>query len=185
MYGFKYRYFSSGRPAPVDQLLIWSVNTKSLKLRRYFNIEIQKLQEKSEKARTRHNITIDGVTMSALAWAKKNGITGAILNGRLRTGWNPVDAVTIKNGRAFMRGYECDGEKHTVTEWAKLKGLNVYTLFRRINEGWPIDRALSEPIEHVKFKRRDARRAEIEERKWRKFDLPVLKMDRLKKALTS
>lgn len=177
MNGFKYRYFSSGRPAPVDQLLIWSVNTKSLKLRRYFSIEIQKLQEKSVKARTRHNITIDGVTMSSHTWARKNGIHWMTVSQRIRKGWDKVAAVTVKDSRE--KPIECYGERRTVTEWAKLKGLNVFTLFRRINEGWPIDRALSEPIEHVKFKRRDARRAEIEERKWRKLDLPVLRMDKL------
>lgn len=34
----------------------------------------------------------------------------------------------------------------TITEWARESGFNERTLSNRINRGWPLDRAFTEPV---------------------------------------
>lgn len=49
--------------------------------------------------------------------------------------------------RGNNKRYEFQGESLTVREWAKRYGMNSITLETRINRhGWPIEKALSEPI---------------------------------------
>jgi len=38
------------------------------------------------------------------------------------------------------------GETHTVTEWSRIKGINVKALMSRFNLGWSIDKALTQPL---------------------------------------
>lgn len=41
--------------------------------------------------------------------------------------------------------YEYKGESHTLAEWARITGINRYTLWSRINkQGWTIEMALSD-----------------------------------------
>lgn len=41
-----------------------------------------------------------------------------------------------------------NGETHALTEWAEMLGMNYRTLARRINMlGWPIDKALTTPVD--------------------------------------
>lgn len=38
----------------------------------------------------------------------------------------------------------CNGETHTIAEWAAIKGINYYTLHSRLTtKGWPIEKALT------------------------------------------
>lgn len=40
-----------------------------------------------------------------------------------------------------------DGQTLTLTEWAEIKGINRTTLEGRLIRGWPVDRALTEPVQ--------------------------------------
>ena len=40
---------------------------------------------------------------------------------------------------------EFNGQKKTLPEWAEAAGITVTSLRWRINKGWPLDRALTEP----------------------------------------
>lgn len=165
MKGFKYTYFTPPKPREYPVL----------------DIPLDKNSSKSQKARTRYRITIKGVTMSARGWAKKNGIPYMTVSIRLRNGWNQIRAVTVKDSRRKPIRY--GGKLRTITELAKLNGMNVFTLFRRIRiEGLSMEQALSKPIKYVGLITQKRKQDEIEEKKWRKLDLPVLKMDKLKKC---
>lgn len=51
--------------------------------------------------------------------------------------------------------YRFDGKNLTITQWAKVTGINVYTLRDRIRQyNWPIERALTEPVNRNNFKRK-------------------------------
>ena len=51
------------------------------------------------------------------------------------------------NNTRRNRKIEYNGEVHTLTEWAKIKGMSITTLSARINaRGWTIDRALTESV---------------------------------------
>lgn len=49
------------------------------------------------------------------------------------------------NNRRNNRRLDFDGRSLTISEWAQVTGLNYRTLNNRINRGWSIDRALTEP----------------------------------------
>ena len=45
--------------------------------------------------------------------------------------------------RRTTRTLEYNGERLTLQQWADLKGLNYYTLWSRVERGWPAEQALS------------------------------------------
>ena len=60
---------------------------------------------------------------------------------------------TIKeqeNNRTDNHFVEHEGEIHTVSEWSNILGVAYNTLLNRINHGWSIERALTEPINNIK-----------------------------------
>lgn len=56
------------------------------------------------------------------------------------------------NNKTDNHFVEYQGETHTVSEWAQRLGMAYNTLLNRINHGWSVDRAFTEPIHN--FKRR-------------------------------
>lgn len=51
------------------------------------------------------------------------------------------------NNNRHNRMIEYNGEVHSLTEWARIKGINMQTLSARINQhGWSIERALTESV---------------------------------------
>ena len=51
------------------------------------------------------------------------------------------------NNTRRNRRIEYNGEIHTLTEWAMLKGMKVSTLSNRLNEhGWTVEKALTTPV---------------------------------------
>ena len=45
-----------------------------------------------------------------------------------------------------------NGETKTVTEWSRIVGINQFTLFKRLDLGWSIEKALTSSVQ--KHKRR-------------------------------
>ena len=60
---------------------------------------------------------------------------------------------TIKeqeNNKTDNHFVEYQGETHTISEWAQIFGMAYNTLLNRINHGWSIERALTEPVQNNK-----------------------------------
>lgn len=57
-----------------------------------------------------------------------------------------ADRVTQSNNKRNNRRIAFDGEEKTLTEWARKIEVSPETLKRRLDKGWPIDRALSTPV---------------------------------------
>ncbi len=58
------------------------------------------------------------------------------------------------NNTRRNRRFEYNGERHTLTEWAKISGMGLSTLSARINTyKWSIEKALTEPLDKTKKRR--------------------------------
>lgn len=85
-------------------------------------------------------------------WALANGYTDNLTIDRIDNsiGYMPSNCrwVTMKaqeNNRRNCHYLTLNGETHTVTEWAEIKGISKHTLSGRINKlGWSVERALCE-----------------------------------------
>lgn len=137
---------------------------------------------KKEQANNRRNttyVTIDGVTKTISEWAEFSGINRSTLNSRYTNGvrgvylLHKVEDTTfkighnrykdeghykdmrIKQGNNDVEIWELDGEKHSISEWAKIKGINENTLRTRKHNGWNIDQILSTPLKTNKYAYKD------------------------------
>ena len=54
-----------------------------------------------------------------------------------------ADKTTQENNRSNNVCLEYKGEKRTISEWARIYGLNPWTLNTRIRSGWDIEKALT------------------------------------------
>jgi hypothetical protein len=57
-----------------------------------------------------------------------------------------VTAKQNHNNRRDNRLVEFDGKSQTIAQWADELGMNYRTLNNRLNRGWPVERALTEPV---------------------------------------
>lgn len=70
--------------------------------------------------------------------------------GRIHQGWTPEDAVLTPYTRGFSHTptagvrYEWNGASKTLGEWSRETGIGRVTILKRLQRGWPIDRALTE-----------------------------------------
>ena len=56
-----------------------------------------------------------------------------------------VDMSIQNNNKRNISKYYYNGESHTITEWAKIKGIPFMKLYDRLNKlQWSIDRALND-----------------------------------------
>lgn len=88
-------------------------------------------------------------------WAMANGYQENLTLDRIDNdkGYSPDNCrwvswnVQANNKRGNVY-YEYNGEKHTMAEWAKIKGIKKSTLQRRLRDlNWPIEEALNKEVE--------------------------------------
>ena len=83
-------------------------------------------------------------------WAMANGYADGLTIDRIDVNGNyePKNcrwATTLEQNRnkTTTAKFECNGEVHTVKEWAEITGINYQTLFYRYKHGWTPERALT------------------------------------------
>lgn len=85
-------------------------------------------------------------------WAMANGYRDDLTIDRIDTNgpYSPGNCrwATMKEQENNKRNNHLitfEGETHTVTEWAEIKGINRQALYSRLKRGWSIERALFSP----------------------------------------
>lgn len=60
-----------------------------------------------------------------------------------------ADNITQCNNKRNNRFLDCDGERHTIQEWARIQGMPDYVIRDRLWKlGWDVERAIKTPKEH-------------------------------------
>jgi hypothetical protein len=104
---------------------------------------------------TRRNrlITYRGQTRCLKEWAERLGMSYLTLITRIDTGWSVEDAFERPVAVQDI-AYDHNGHWRTLTEWSVVTGIPRATLKARIQrDGWPLERALTEPVHPTKGRR--------------------------------
>lgn len=90
-------------------------------------------------------------------WAKSNGYQDNLTLDRIDVNgpYSPDNCrwSTIKEQSRNTRSnhmLEFNGQKKTIAEWSEITGIEYFTLANRIYMGWPVQRALTQPVDHKK-----------------------------------
>ena len=113
-------------------------------------------EQVNNKQSTRY-LTFKGRKQSVAQWAKECGIPRDSIIVRIELGWNIKDALTVPTqvGRnQFGNGLPVtfNGITMTWTEWSKKLNIAYATLKKRIENGWTLERVLTQPLEKHKSK---------------------------------
>ena len=91
--------------------------------------------------------------MSFYTWSINNGYNDNLTIDRINndSNYEPGNCRWITNkeqqsNKRTNRNIEYNGKTKTLTEWAKISGLEIKTLQGRINSGWPIEKAMTHPL---------------------------------------
>ena len=109
--------------------------------------------------RTNRRITHDGRELTLSQWSRETGLSGALINYRLRNGWAVADALETPAGDGNKRSakavreraprYRALGESLTLRQWSERTGIKADTIGTRIKRyGWSVERAVTEPLQH-------------------------------------
>ena len=86
-------------------------------------------------------------------WAMKHGYKDDLTIDRIENnkGYSPDNCrwITAKeqgNNRSTNRYLEFNGERHTISEWGELLGIDSETIASRLRRGWSIEKTLSKEI---------------------------------------
>lgn len=105
--------------------------------------------ERQNRHFPKREVTYDGRTLSATAWAKVTGISSDTIRGRLDAGWTAGQALGFEAPPETQRGagpsvfVEHKGRKLCLRDWAEERGIAVPTLRMRLGKyGWTVAQAL-------------------------------------------
>ena len=100
-------------------------------------------------------ITIGDETKTASEWCNIYNINLHTFYGRLREGWDEVQALQTPSKGKRNLDFEYHGVVKSIPQWAHEYGMGASTLKYRLLAGWPIEKALTVPVDsHHTLQRR-------------------------------
>ena len=93
-------------------------------------------------------ITFNGITKLQTEWSRELFNKDNIVSNRLSLGWTVEQALTLPLHSTIVntKSLTCDGVTHTLSEWAKITGINRKCLETRFDRGWDPERILKTPV---------------------------------------
>ncbi len=106
-------------------------------------------REQMNNVRYNVNLTVNGKTQCASAWAHEIGIPYYVIFNRIRLGWNDSDAVL--SPVRIMRARQpimltLDDKTQRLEDWAKELSIPANTIRSRHLRGWSDAEALKRPV---------------------------------------
>lgn len=94
--------------------------------------------------RKKIKIEYNGELLTVKEWSEKLGITENLIRSRMSVSKDPEFILKVgKHKTTKEKLIEYNGKTKNIKEWAKELGLNYDTIKRRIDRGYPIEKALS------------------------------------------
>lgn len=88
-----------------------------------------------------------------IEWANTHGYEKGLSLDRIdnEKGYMPsncrwVDRFVQQNNTKRNRWVTANGETHTISQWARIKGVNRGLILKRLKNGWSEEKAVNEPI---------------------------------------
>lgn len=109
---------------------------------------IERAIETPQSGKVAKSLLFNGEYRTLREISQLTGIATGTLSGRLSKGWDIDKAVNtpVDTQRSKSKEVEIDGKRHTLTEWAKVYGVPSHLILQRIDHGWPVDKAIKEPV---------------------------------------
>ena len=110
------------------------------------NCRFVSMKVQQNNTRRNRRITFNGQTRTITEWSELLGFSATLIPDRLDLGWSVEEALTTTTNRHKARRstkqYTCNGETYSASEWAKIRGLDVSTIRKRLQRGFTIEQAL-------------------------------------------
>ena len=104
-----------------------------------------------------------------IKWSYENGYKEGLSIDRIDNskGYSPTncrwtDRRTQQNNTRKNRFIEVNGERHTLSEWSRIKGISKHTIEHRLNLGWLPEDSVLLPISNERYKSRTNTKGENE-----------------------
>lgn len=117
-------------------------------------------------------LTYNGKSQTLEQWAKETGLSIKTIKNRITRRFT-VDRVLYvpslggapieKRLQGDTHTFTFQGETLSLVEWSRKLGIQYATLYDRINRGWPVERAFTEPLEEETVLEFQGRRQTINE----------------------
>ena len=109
-----------------------------------------KLQQ-ANNCRDNHLLTVNGQTHTLAQWARMADISPTSLLHRLARGWDLEQAIKTSALTDTTRRNNLDltfeGQTLCLAEWARKTGIGPVTIRQRLKLGWPVEKALTKPVQ--------------------------------------
>lgn len=86
-------------------------------------------------------------------WSMLNGYADNLTIDRIDNSQNYepdncrwVTRLVQNNNSRHVNYIEFNGERHSIAEWSRIKGMSRNTIVKRLRLGWDIDRVLNSPV---------------------------------------
>lgn len=96
--------------------------------------------EQANNKRSNRLVIINSKSKTMSEWATENGLNREIVHKRLRRGWSG-ESLIASPMQAQKISY-C-GKNASIPEWSEITGIKTATLYWRIKQKWPLDKALT------------------------------------------
>jgi hypothetical protein len=150
--------FKGGTKTVAEWGRIFNINPSIIqkRLKRGWSIEDTLTIKENEiniKTYPHRFIEYNGISKTLTEWSTYMGIKVTTIAERINRGWTVEDAFNKPVGsvRSNARILEYNGISQSVMVWSQQTGISISTLCNRIYIlGWPIDKALTMPVNQVK-----------------------------------
>lgn len=105
-------------------------------------------QVQNSNTRRNHRISYNGENRTLSEWSRLYGLKAHTVLARLTRGWSveqtlatPPTPLNMINAKAVT----FHEETHSIKDWSAITGIPRSTLSRRLNQGWTVEQALTQP----------------------------------------